>query len=115
MNFLLKLILSAAAVLILAEILPGVGVDNYISAFIVAIVLAILNTIVKPLLVVLTLPATILTLGLFLLIINAAIILLADYFVGGFSVNGWLWALIFSVLLSVFQSILHSILKKDKN
>lgn len=115
MNFLLKLILSALAVLVLAKILPGVGVDNYVSALIVAVVLAILNTIVKPLLVVLTLPATILTLGLFLLVINAAIILLADYFIAGFSVNGWLWALIFSVLLSVFQSILHSILKKDKN
>lgn len=115
MNFLLKLILSAVAVLILAKILPGVGVDNYVSALIVALVLAILNTIVKPILVVLTLPATVVTLGLFLLVINAAIILLADYFISGFSVNGWLWALIFSVLLSVFQSILHSVLKKDKS
>ncbi|WP_108868662.1 phage holin family protein [Aquimarina aquimarini] len=115
MNFLLKLILSALAVLILAKILPGVAVENYVSAIIVAIVLAILNTIVKPLLVIFTLPATILTLGLFLLVINAAIILMADYFVSGFSVRGWLWALIFSVLLSVFQSILHSVLKKDRN
>ncbi len=115
MNFLLKLILSAVAVIILARILPGVGVDNYVSALIVALVLAILNTVVKPILVVLTLPATVITLGLFLLVINAAIILLADYFISGFSVNGWLWALIFSVLLSVFQSILHSVLKKDKS
>ncbi len=115
MNFLLKLILSALAVLILAKILPGVEVDDYGSALIVAAVLAVLNAIVKPLLVILTLPATLLTLGLFLLVINAAIILLADYFIPGFNVDGWLWALIFSVLLSVFQSILHSILKKDKN
>ncbi|WP_103865796.1 phage holin family protein [Aquimarina sp. I32.4] len=115
MNFLLKLILSALAVLVLAKILPGVAVENYVSAIIVAIVLAILNTIVKPLLVVFTLPATILTLGLFLLVINAAIILIADYFIPGFSVRGWFWALIFSVLLSVFQSILHSVLKKDRN
>ncbi|GGX14095.1 phage holin family protein [Aquimarina muelleri] len=115
MNFLLKLILSALAVLILAKILPGVEVDNYVSALIVAAVLAVLNSIVKPLLVILTLPATILTLGLFLLVINAAIILLADYFIAGFNVGGWLWALIFSILLSIFQSILHSILKKDKN
>ncbi|WP_109435554.1 MULTISPECIES: phage holin family protein [Aquimarina] len=115
MNFLLKLILSAVAVIVLAKILPGVGVDSYVSALIVALVLAILNSIVKPILVILTLPATVITLGLFLLVINAAIILLADYFISGFSVNGWLWALIFSVLLSVFQSILHSILKKDKS
>lgn len=113
MKFLLKLILSAVAVLLLAEVLPGVEVSTYVSALIVAVVLAILNAIVKPVLVFLTLPATIITLGLFLLVINAAIILLADYFIDGFKVNGWLWALIFSVLLSIFQSILHSILKKD--
>ncbi len=113
MNFLLKLILSAIAVVVLSKILPGVGVDSYVSALIVAVVLAILNAIVKPIMIVLTLPVTIVTLGLFLLIINAAIILLADYFITGFSVNGWLWALIFSVLLSIFQSILYSILKKD--
>ncbi len=115
MNFILKLILSAVAVIVLSKILPGVGVDSYVSALIVAVVLAILNAIVKPLLVFLTLPATIITLGLFLLVVNAAIILLADYFIDGFRVNGWLWALIFSVLLSIFQSILHSILKKDKS
>ena len=113
MKFLVKLVLSAVAVVLLAKLLPGVEVHNYISALVVAIVLAVLDAIVKPILVFLTLPATIITLGLFLLVINAAIILLADYFVAGFSVNGWLWALIFSVLLSVFQSILHSILKKD--
>ncbi len=115
MKFFLKLLLSAVAVLVLAEILPGAQVDNYVSALIVAVVLAILNTIVKPVLIFLTLPATIITLGLFLLVINAAIILLADYFIPGFNVNGWLWALVFSVLLSIFQSILHSILKKDKS
>ncbi len=113
MNFILKLVLNAVAVVVLAKILPGVEVDNYVSALIVAVVLAILNTIVKPVLVIFTLPATIVTLGLFLLVINAAIILLADYFIAGFNVSGWLWALIFSVLLSIFQSILHSILKKD--
>ncbi|WP_109299619.1 phage holin family protein [Aquimarina sp. AU474] len=115
MKFFLKLLLSAVAVLVLAEILPGAQVNNYVSALIVAVVLAILNAIVKPILVFLTLPATIVTLGLFLLVINAAIILLADYFIPGFNVNGWLWALVFSVLLSIFQSILHSILKKDKS
>ncbi|GAA3508589.1 phage holin family protein [Aquimarina addita] len=114
MRFLLKMLLSAVAVFLLASILPGVGVDSYMSALIVAVVLAILNAIIKPILVFFTLPVTIITLGLFLLVINIVIIKMADYFVSGFSVNGWLWALIFSVLLSVLQSILYGVLEKDK-
>ncbi len=114
MNFVLKLLLTAVAVLVLAKILPGVSVENYLNAVIVAIVLGFLNMFVKPLFVFLTLPATIITLGLFLLVINASIILIADYFIDGFYVSGWLYALFFSLLLSVFQSILYSFLKKDK-
>ena len=87
MNLILRLLLNAVAVFALANILTGVYVDGYISAIIVAIVLSILNLLVKPLLVVFTLPATILTLGLFLLVINAVIILLADKFIDGFSVR----------------------------
>jgi len=113
MNFILRLLLTAVAVVILAKLLPGVSVDGYLTAIIVAIVLALLNFIVKPILVLFTLPVTILTLGLFLLIINAIIILLADGFVGGFNVDGWLIAIIFSLLLSLVQSILFSILKSD--
>jgi len=115
MKRILKLILNALAVLLLAELLPGVSLENYISALVVASVIAVLNIIVKPILVALTLPVSFVTLGLFLLVINAAIILLADYFISDFNVNGWIWALIFSVLLMIFQSILHSILLKDKN
>ncbi len=113
MKRLLKIVLSALAVLILAKILPGVGIDSYLSAVIVAVVLALLNAILKPILILFTLPVTVMTLGLFLLVINAAIILLADQFIAGFTVNGWLWAIVFSVLLSIFQSILYSVLKKD--
>lgn len=113
MKVILKILLSAIAVIVLAKVLPGVEVVSLWTAIIVALVLAIFNAILKPLLVILTLPVTIITLGLFLLVINAAIILLADYFVDGFTVSGWLWALIFSVLLSFFQSILYSGLKKE--
>jgi len=95
-------------------VLPNVSVDSYFTAVIVAIVLSLLNFIVKPILVILTLPVTILTLGLFLLIINAIIILLADNLIEGFSVDGIWWALLFSLLLSFLQSILFSILKEDK-
>jgi len=112
MNFIIKLLLTALAVVILSKVLPGVAVEGYISAIIVAIVLAVLRLIVRPILVLLTLPITILTLGLFLLIVNAIIILLADYFVGGFAVSNIWWALLFSLLLSFMQSVLFSLLDK---
>lgn len=113
MKLILRILLSALAVVILAKVLPGVGVDTYTTAIIVAIVLSLLNFIVKPILVILTLPVTILTLGLFLLIINAIIILLADSLITGFSVDNIWWALLFSLLLSFLQSILFSLLKED--
>jgi putative membrane protein len=114
MKLILRILLSALAVVILSKILPGVGVDSYTTAIIVAIVLSLLNFIVKPILIILTLPVTILTLGLFLLIINALIILLADNLISGFTVDSIWWALLFSLLLSFLQSILYSILKEDK-
>ncbi|MDX1314359.1 MAG: phage holin family protein [Eudoraea sp.] len=113
MNFVLKLLLSALAVVLLANILPGVFVDSYLTAIIVALVLSLLNFLVKPILIIFTLPITILTLGLFLLIINALIILLADWLVNGFSVSSIWWALLFSLLLSLLNSILHSFLKSE--
>lgn len=114
MKFLLRLLLSALAVVILSKVLPGVGVDSYLTAIVVAVVLSLLNFLVKPLLVILTLPITIITLGIFLLFINAIIILLADYFIAGFSVSNIWWAILFSLLLSFLQSILFSLLKEDK-
>ena len=114
MKTFLKLILTALAVIVLANLLPGVTVDGYGTALTVAVVIAILNMFVRPLLIFFTLPATIVTLGLFLFVINAAIILLADNLVSGFAVSGFLVALIFSILLSVFRSALFSLLKEDK-
>ncbi|SHG82370.1 phage holin family protein [Flagellimonas flava] len=114
MKLILRLLLNALAVVILSYVLPGVGVDSMTTAILVAIVLSILNFLVKPILIILTLPITILTLGLFLLIINALIILIAAHFIPGFEVSTIWWALIFSLLLSFLQSILHSILKEDK-
>tara|TARA_R110002167_G_scaffold51427_1_gene148850 strand:+ start:1166 stop:1510 length:345 start_codon:yes stop_codon:yes gene_type:complete len=114
MKLILRVLLSALAVVILSKILPHVSVDSYMTAIIVAVVLSLLNFLVKPILVVLTLPVTILTFGLFLLVINAIIILLADYFIDGFNVDGIWWALLFSLLLSFLQSILFSILKEDQ-
>ncbi|UJH68300.1 phage holin family protein [Allomuricauda sp. SCSIO 65647] len=114
MKSILRILLSALAVVILSYVLPGVGVDSFTTAIIVAIVLSLLNFLVKPILVILTLPITIVTLGLFLLVINAIIILLAAKFIGGFHVSGFWWAILFSLLLSLLQSILYSLLKEDK-
>ncbi len=114
MKWILRILFSALAVVILAKMLPGVFVDSYTTAIIVAIVISLLNFIVKPLLIILTLPVTLLTLGLFLLIINALIILMADGLIGGFSVDSIWWALLFSLLLSLLQSIFQALLKEEK-
>jgi len=105
--------MTGIVVFLLAQILPGVSVADYFTAILVAVILALLNFIVKPVLVLLTLPITVLTLGLFLLVINAVIILLTDALMDGFAVSGFWIALLFSLLLSLFQSILFSFLDKD--
>ncbi|WP_161890711.1 phage holin family protein [Pontibacter russatus] len=109
MGFILKLLLTGAAAMLAAYILPGVSIDGYMTAIILALVLAVLNAIVRPILVLLTIPVTILTLGLFLLVINALIILLADSLIAGFDTAGFLTALLFSLVLSVITAILDMI------
>jgi len=110
MGLLLKLLINALAVFGAAYILPGVHVKNFTTALIVALVLSILNLIVKPILVVFTIPVTILTLGLFLLVINAIIVKICAHLVSGFAVDGWLYAIIFSLIVSLFSSVLESII-----
>lgn len=109
MGFILKLLLTGVAAMLAAYILPGVSIDGYVTAIILALVLAVLNAIVRPILVLLTIPVTILTLGLFLLVINALIILLADSLIAGFGTSGFLTALLFSLVLSVITAILDMI------
>lgn len=111
MNTLLKVLLTALAVIVLANLLPGVAVTGYLSAILVAVVIALLNMFVRPLLIFFTLPATLVTFGLFLFVINAIIILLADKLVDNFAVSGFWTALLFSILLSIFRSALFSLLK----
>lgn len=93
--------------------MPGVTVANFTISIFVAIVLGLLNLFIKPILVLFTLPVTVLTFGLFLLVINAAMILLCSEIVGGFSVDSFLTALLFSVILSISQSILYSVMGGD--
>lgn len=107
MSFLLKVLISSFAILITAYLLPGVNVRNFITALMVAFVLGLLNMLLKPILVILTIPVTILSLGLFLLVINAFIVQLAAYFVKGFEVDGFWWALLFSIILSIVTWLLE--------
>lgn len=111
MNLLVRLLFTTILVVVLAKFLPGVTVDSIKTALIVAVVLALLNTFLKPILVFFTLPVTVLTLGLFLLVINAVMILICDYLIDGFEVKSFVSALIFSVVLSVCQWLLNLFVK----
>lgn len=102
-----KVLVCSVNVFILAYILPGISIVDFFTAIVVAVVLSVLDAIVKPLLIILTLPATILTLGLFLFVINAGIILLDAYFVHGFKVESFWHALLFGAILSFFNSLVH--------
>ncbi len=113
MNFILRMLLTAAVAFGLASVLPGIHIENFWTAIVVVFVLAILNILVKPVLIILTLPITLLTFGLFLFVINALIILLAGKFIDGFIVDGFWWALIFSLLLSVLSSLIFKERKSE--
>jgi putative membrane protein len=115
MNWIIRFLLNGLAVLLTAYLLPHVDVEDYGTALIVALILSIANVIVKPILILLTIPITILTLGLFLLVINAFIILMVDALVDGFYVDGFWWALLFSLILSVFNSLFEDLTKDKKN
>ena len=110
MNFIIRLLVTAAVAYGLAHFLSGVHIPDFKDALIFALVLAVLNAIIKPILIILTLPITIVTLGLFLFVINAIIILLADKAMDGVRIDGFWWALIFSLILSVISSILQGML-----
>ncbi len=113
MNLLIKLLVNGLAVLITSYLLPGVTISGMLGAVIVAAVLALLDAILKPIMIVLTLPVTVLSLGLFLLVINALVILLASRLVPGFTVDGFWWALLFSVILAIVSSLLERVAKNN--
>ncbi len=102
---LIRLLLTTFAVIITSYLLPGVELEGFITAVLVAVVIGFLNLFVKPLLVILTIPVTLFTFGLFLLVINALIILMADSIVPGFMVNGFWWALAFSIILTLVNAL----------
>lgn len=113
MKFIMRIIVTSIIAFGLSYILSGVHIDSFWAAIVFAIVLAVLNAIVKPILILLTLPITLFTFGLFLFVINAAIILLTAEFVKGFRVDGFWWALLFSLLLSIITSVLYREERRD--
>ena len=114
MNGVLRFLLNGLAVLLTAYLLPGVHVEHYGYALLVAVVLAIVNAVIRPVLIILTIPITFVTFGLFLLVINALMILLADWLIGGFEVDGFWWALAFSVILWLFNSMFGDLTKEKE-
>src|SRR4051812_37305923 len=108
-NLLLNLVVNTLAVVTGTYVLKGVHVDTVRTAVVVGIVIAVLNTLVKPILVLLTLPITLMTLGIFLLFINAALILLTARLIPGFQVDNMWWAMAFSIVISLVGSVLHSL------
>jgi putative membrane protein len=114
MNFLLKIVVIAAISFGLAHVLKGVHVDDFWTALVFAVVLAVLNVFAKPLLIILTLPVTLVTLGLFLFVINAIIVLLASKFVEGFRIENFWWGLLFSLLLSLIMSVIDKQIDRDR-
>ncbi len=103
-----RLLVNGLAVYLVTLLLPGVEVKDMLTAIMVAAVLALLNYFVKPVLLILTIPITVFTLGIFILVINACIVLMASYIIPGFEVRNFWWALLFSIILSIVNSFFEA-------
>lgn len=114
MNFLLRILITALVAFGLAHFLSGIHVDTFWTALIFALILAVLNVFVKPVLILLTLPLTIITLGLFLFVVNTLVVLLASRFVNGFSIDNFWWGLLFALLLALITSVVFKEMDKEK-
>lgn len=110
MTLLLVWILNAVALLIVAYVLPGIVVTSFGSALVAAVILGLLNTVLKPVLQILTLPLTVITLGLFLLVVNALVFWLAGSILSGFKVTGFWWAFIGAIVYSIITSLLSKLI-----
>ena len=115
MSFLIQWVVSGAAIIITAYLLPGVTVEGFLAALVTALILGLINAIIRPILILLTLPLNILTLGLFTLVINALLIMLAATIVPGFAVQGFWWALLFGIVLAIVNFALSPLLKSPQS
>ncbi len=115
MKFLIKIVTTAISVFLIANLMPGVEVKGLTTALLVSLLLVLMNVYVKPILIFLTFPITIVTLGLFLLVINATIILITSYLLkDGFKVDGFWIAMLFSIVLSMITSLIDLLIEKEK-
>ena len=114
MKLLLSWVLNAVALMVVAYLLPGVLVDGFLSALWAALILGLVNTVVKPVLLILTLPLTVLTLGLFYFILNGLMFYWVGSILDGFQVNGFWWAVLAALLYSLLVTLLSSILFQQK-
>jgi putative membrane protein len=109
-NFLLRTIIVMVAILIVSYLFPGIlKTEGFLAAFVGAFILGLANAVVRPFLVILTLPVTVLTLGLFLLVVNALMVMLTAWLVPGFDVGGFWAAILASVMISVISAILSMV------
>lgn len=107
MRIIINWVLSALIIVVAAYLLPGVHIANFVTALVVAIILGLLNAFLKPVLLFLTLPINVLTLGLFTLVINAFIIVIITKIIPGFQIDNFWWAVLYSLLMSVINVLLH--------
>jgi len=114
MKFIVQILISALAVMVSQYVIPGVNVDDFFTGIMVAVLLGLFNATIKPVLVILTLPITVVTLGFFLLVINVFIIELAAWFLDGFTVDSFWWAVLFSFVLSFVTSVFGGMDKDGK-
>lgn len=110
-----NLVINTLSIFAVSYFLSGIQIDSFMTALVVAVVMAILNVTLKPLLIVITIPITIVTFGLFLLVLNVLILYVAEAFIDGFHIAGFWWALAFSVLVSVVNGVLSGIAKNQSN
>ncbi len=114
MKLLLKWFMMAVSIVIAAYFIPGVKVGSFLSAIWVALFLGIVNVLVRPVLIFITLPINILTLGLFTFVINAVLILLASTVIKGFEVSGFWWAVLYGIVLSAINYLINLIVQTDR-
>ncbi|MDP2637300.1 MAG: phage holin family protein [bacterium] len=112
MGILVQWLIYTVAVVITSYFLPGVVVSGFFAALFTALVLGLANVFIRPFLILITLPLTILTLGLFTFIINAFLVLFVDIIVAGFMVEGFWWALLFSIVITIVSGILNNFAKE---
>lgn len=112
MGIIISLILNTIAVFVTASILPGIRLDGWTSALLVAVVLGLINAIIRPILLILTLPINILTLGLFTFVIMGLMVLLASAIVPGFYVDGFWWSVAFAVILAIINGFLGTLVPR---